>query len=129
MPKQGITNRQVQGGSTPIVTTTETVIAQLSGVSTDRADAIVNLEAVAQVTWGTGTTAATLRVRRGVDATGTLVGSAVAEGMAAGATDDMELQVQDQPGEVAGQSYVLTVQQTGASANGTAQQSSLAANY
>ena len=129
MPKQGVTSRQAQQGATAIPTTTETVICTLAGISTDRADAVVNLEAVAQVTWGTGTTGATLRVRRGIDATGVLVGTGVAETATAGQTTDEELQVQDFPGEVAGQSYVLTIQQTAASANGNSQQASLAANY
>jgi hypothetical protein len=40
-------------------------------------------------------------------------------GTAAGSTEDHDIQVTDTPGEVASQTYVLTVQQTAASANGS----------
>lgn len=129
MPRPSATNRQAQQGTTAVTLAAETVVCTLAGISTDRADAVVNLEAEAQITYGVGTTACTLRVRRGVDATGVLVGIAVAEGAVAGATDDLEVTVQDQPGEVAGQSYVLTAQQTGATGNGSSLQASLAANF
>lgn len=112
-----------------IPTTTETVLATVAGVSTQTADAVLTLEAVAQISTGTGTTSGTLRVRRGVDATGALVGVAQAETVTAGNTIDMELQVVDTPGEVAGQSYVVTYQATGASANSTSQQATLQVTY
>lgn len=119
----------VGAAATPLVTTAETVVATVGGVSTQSPDSLVILEAVVQVLYGTGTTGATIRVRRGTDATGAVVGTAVLENATAGVTGDLELQVQDAPGELAGGSYVVTVQQAGASGNGTFQQGSLQVSY
>lgn len=104
---------------TNIVTTAETVAATLPGVNTrDRLEPVA-VSGVAQVTAGVGTTALTPRVRRGVDATGVLVGEGNPLTVAAGNTLGVPFAAVDVPGEVAGQSYVLTVQQTAATGNGT----------
>lgn len=105
---------------TTITTTTETIAATITGLSTPRAGCKVQLTGTAQVTTGGSTTALTLRWRRGSTITDTVVGEANATQIdaAAGSTSDETLICEDTPGDVAGQTYVLTVQQTGAAANG-----------
>lgn len=109
---------------TPLVTTAETVVATVVVPSVPRANVKVQIKGYAQLTTGTNTTAVTPRIRRGTDATGTLVGEANAEQVkaAAGSTEEFSIMVEDAPGEVANQSYVLTLAQTAASANGSALQ-------
>lgn len=119
----------VQGAANVnIPTTTETVVCTLNGVTTQGPGAVVTLEAWLQVTVGTATTALVYRIRR-ASLTGTLVGVQTSEAIysAAGATEDHSLQENDSPGELAGGTYVLTVQQTAATGNGTAVASSLVA--
>lgn len=106
---------------TTLVTTTEAVICTLPGVSTDRPGQTVRLTGMAKITNGTGTTALNLRIRRD-----SLTGTEVSESnvvqieTAAASTEDHGINADDPiSGEVAGQVYVLTAQQTGASANGT----------
>lgn len=115
--------------NTTIVTTAETVLATVSGVSTPR-KTNVNLSGWAQVTTGTNTTSLVPRIRRGTDATGTLIGEGnpVTIGAAAGSTEDVEIRVSDPGVDLANGSYVLTVVQTGATANGTALQAGLTAS-
>ena len=112
-----------------ITTTVEKVVATLSGVSTPRTGIKIVLTGMAQVTTGGSTTALTVRVRRGTTITDTLVGEAnpLQVAAAAGSTETLDIQVEDFPGEVAGQSYVLTVQQTAAAADGACVQASLKA--
>ncbi len=108
--------------NTTLVTTSETVVATVSGVGTYRPGEIVRLRGEAKLTTGTATTAVTPRVRRD-SVTGTVVNeaNAITIGAAAGSTESFEVQCEDSfSGEVAGQTYVLTLEQTGASANGTA---------
>ena len=113
-----------------LVTTAETVIAALVGVSNYQAGQPVQLRGWCQWTPGTGTTGFTLRIRQGTDATGALVGEANAEGIegAVGATEDHEIELTHLPaGELANAGYVLTLQQAAASANGTVVQAKLEA--
>lgn len=104
-----------------ITTTTETVVATVTGISTPRAGVKVILSGMCQVTTGGSTTALTPRIRRGTAITDPLVGegNALQVATAAGGTEELAITVEDFPGEVAGQSYVLTVQQTAAAANGS----------
>jgi hypothetical protein len=114
---------------TALVTTAETVIATLAGVSTNQPGQTVALRGEAQITTGANTTAVTLRVRRD-SLTGALVGEANAAQVsaAAGSTEDHSVYVEEvAPGEFSGRTYVLTAQQTAASANGAAVQASLVA--
>lgn len=104
---------------TNIPTTVETVVLTIAGVTTPGAGSKVDLSATAQVTAGTGTTAYTPRWRRGVDATGALVGEGNPLTVAAGNTVPVAHDAQDTPADSAALSYVLTIQQTGASGNGT----------
>lgn len=116
-------------GDTTLVTTAETVVATLPGVSMSRPGQAVRLHGQVDVTTGGSTTALVLRVRRD-SLTGALVDEAktVQISAAAGSTEDHDIVVTDAPGtELAGQTYVLTVSQTGAAANGTAVHASLEA--
>lgn len=107
---------------TTLVTTAETVIATVAGVSTYRPGEVLAIAASASITTGTNTTALTFRVRRD-SLTGTVVNEIdpVQIEAAAGSTEDHTILCQDQlAGEIANGTYVLTVQQTAASANGNA---------
>lgn len=105
-----------------VTTTTETIVATIDNVSTPRPGCKVRLTGNVQLTTGTATSAVTVRWRRGTAITDTLVGEANAQQVAAaaGSTEELTHIVEDEPGEVAKQSYVLTVQQTAATADGTA---------
>lgn len=114
-----------------LVTTAETVVATVGGIDLPRPGVAVTVRGTAQLTTGTGTTAVTPRIRRGTAITDPLVGeaNAVTIGAAAGGTEEFSLEVVDSPGELAGGSYVLTLQQTAATGNGTALQASLDAEW
>lgn len=105
-----------------VPTTTETVVATLSGVTLPRSGMVVQLSGWVELTAGTATTAVTPRIRRGVDATGTLVGEAnpLAGGVVAGSATPWDVAGNDTPGDLANGTYVLTVQQTAATGAGTA---------
>jgi|SRR5688572_2866812 len=105
-----------------LTTTTETVVATLSGVSTSGAGRKIQLKGHAKITTGANTTALNLRIRRD-SLTGTVVDESnpVQVEAAAGSTEDHEIPAEDVPtGEIFNATYVLTAQQTGASADGTA---------
>jgi hypothetical protein len=120
-----------QGGdatNVTLVTSAETVVATVSGVSTPRKTS-VTIEGWAQVTTGASTTSLVPRIRRGTDINGTLIGEGnpVTIGAAAGGTEDVEIKVVDSGVDLANGSYVLTVVQTAASANGTSLQAGITA--
>lgn len=111
----------------PLVTTAETVVATLSNVGTTRPGEPITLKGWVQVTLGASTTAVTLRVRRD-----SLTGALVQEGnpaqisSAAGSTEEHEIEVNDLfSDERPNLTYVLTVAQTAASANGSVLQALL----
>lgn len=111
-----------------VPTTTETVVATLSGVSNYQPGQPVDLTGWLQILLGTATTNVTLRIRQGTDATGTLVGEANAEAIetAAGSVESHMIETRFQPaGEIANASFVLTIQQTAATGAGTVQQANL----
>lgn len=98
----------------------ETVVATLSGITTDGAGRRVALNGMIEHTTGTSTTAVVLRIRRGTDTTGTVVQTTTETIIGAvGSTDPYSVEVIDTPGDVNNQAYVLTVQQTGGAAAGT----------
>lgn len=107
------------GANVPNVT--ETVVATISGVTLPRAGMPVAITYAGTLLTGATTTGVTVRCRRGVDATGTLVGTAETPNVAAAAPVDLAGAYVDQPGELANASYVITVQQTAATAAGTSQ--------
>lgn len=114
---------------TSLVTTAETVVATLTGVGTNQPGQTVALRGVYQITLGASTTAVTTRVRRD-SLTGALVGEANVEQIstAAASTEEHVIEVEEvAPGEFSGRTYVLTVQQTAATGNGSVLQAELAA--
>lgn len=106
--------------NTTVTTTTETVVATLSGLSTRDPGEVVTVTGTVQFTVGTGGTAVTPRIRRGSTASGTVVGEGNPVSATAADTVSVTIQADDVPGEVAGQSYVLTVTQTAATGDGSA---------
>lgn len=115
--------------NTTLTTTAETVVATLNAPTPNRAGVVVTVRGWAQLTAGTGATAVTPRIRRGTTTSGDLVGEGNPVDATAGDTADNVITVNDSPGEVSSLSYVLTLEQTGATANGTALQASLSAEY
>ena len=104
----------------------ETVVCTLSGLTTRAGDA-VDIEGTLQVLGGTSGTDIRCRVRRGVDTTGALVGNIWRMDATGAINVNFSLNVTDFPPESQGLSYVLTVLNTGAAANGTAVLANLAA--
>lgn len=125
---QPVTRHTSASGAVNIPTTSETVVATLSDVETTGAGDAVDLQGSVDITAGTGATAVTLRVRRGGVA-GAVVRANNPQTIAAGNTATLDIEATDNPGDVAGQVYVLTVQQTAASANGTVNHADLRATY
>lgn len=103
-----------------LTTTSETAIVTTAPISTRGVSEPVQLAFVAQLTLGTGTTAVTPRVRRGSGVAGAVVGEGNPINGTAGQTLQFIFDVTDEPGDVAKQRYTFTLQQTGASADGTA---------
>lgn len=114
----------------PVTLQVETVVATVTGVSTPRRTD-VRIEGTIQIVPGTATTGMTLRIRRGVDATGVLIGEANPE-IVAGAVasaEDHYIKVKDPGVDLFNATYVLTVQQAAATGNGNVQQSSMTASW
>lgn len=105
------------GANIPAVT--ETVVATVSGVTLPRAGLSVALSYIGALLTGAGTTAVTIRCRRGVDTTGVIVPTSAAPTETAAATAELAGGWVDTPGELANASYVITLQQTAAGAAGT----------
>lgn len=119
-----------QATDTALVTTAETVVATLTGVSFSRPGQRVDLRGTINVTSGTGTTGFTLRVRED-SLTGAVVDEApvVTLDSAVGAPEDHEVTATHTPaGEIAGKTYVLTVAQVAATANGNVSHATLVAD-
>ena len=115
---------------TTLVTVAETVIATLSGVSTNQPGQTVALHGQATVASGGSTTGVTLRVRRD-NLIGALVGEALPDTLqgAAGTTETHDIYTEDSgAGEFSGRAYVLTMQQVAAAANGNVLTASLVAD-
>jgi len=110
--------------SVTLTTTTETALVSTTGLNT-YPNASVRVECMTIITAGTGTTAITPRIRRGSGTGGALVGNANAVTVTAGNTVVLIAIGEDVPGEVAGQLYTCTAQQTAATGNGTALQSEI----
>jgi len=108
----------------PLVTTAETVVVSSDLVLTPFATSRVIVIAWAQLTTGTATTAVTPRIRRGTVITGTLLGEAtpVTVGAAAGSTEQFYAIAFEERQSTDRVQYSFTLQQTAASANGSALQ-------
>jgi hypothetical protein len=112
------------GTDVTLTTTAETAIISSDPVRLPVATGRVLVRAWAQLTLGTACTAVTPRIRRGVGVAGALVGEGNAEQIktVAGSTEPFYLEaVEQRAGEDAVQ-YTFTLQQTGATGNGTALQ-------
>lgn len=116
--------------NTTLTTTSETVIATLTGVSTSSPGRTVRFKGMAKITTGTAATALNLRIRRD-----SLTGDEVTESnvvqveAAAGSTEDHDISGDDpRDSEVFNATYVLTAQQTAATGDGTAVYAYLAAD-
>lgn len=110
---------------TPVVTTAETAAVVSDPVSTGSGAEEITINGAVSITTGTGTTAVTLRCRRGSGVAGAVVGETEPVTIGAAASANIPYSFSDTPGEVAGQLYTLTVQQTAASANGTINNASI----
>lgn len=111
----------------PVVTGSETAAITSAGISTPNPGASVTISGMVVMTYGTGTTAVVVRIRRGSGLTGTIIAEADPLTVAAGNTSEQTFWGVDVPGDVASLPYTVTVQQTGASANGTVLMSELTA--
>lgn len=113
-PRAGQTTRSTSfQADVPLPAATETVVAAIAGLSTDGNADRIEVHGWAQCSDAAGVTNLTARVRRGVDTTGVLVGEANPIAAAASQVVQVDIDVIDAPGDVAGQGYVLTVTATG----------------
>ena len=115
------------GTSVTLTTTTENVAVSSGPVKTPLQTHRVVIIGWAQVTTGAGTTDMTPRIRRGTAITGALVGEANAEEnkvVAAETEPVFIMAVEERAGEESVE-YSLTVQQGGATGNGTIIQSAI----
>jgi hypothetical protein len=99
----------------------ETVVATLTGVDLRFSDQVIKLQGVVNFTVGTSGNAATLRLRRD-SLTGTQVGTTItlpASTIVATAVATGLINFSDQPGNVAGATYVMTLQVASAAAIST----------
>ena len=122
------TDTVLVAGTVP-ATSAETVAIILPGNVSVPVGTLIVLEAVATWTAGSSTTAIVARIRRGTTTAGTLVGQAFTNPATASAANTIAAQCADTPGEVAGQQYCLTLQQTSGAANGSALFASLQASW
>lgn len=108
----------------------ETVIATLGSINTDVAGALVLLEGSASFLLGATGTEVVLRIRRGTTTAGAEVAKAIFNALTAAKQYGLTIQCQDRPeGEIASGSYVLTVENVGATTEGEATQADLSATF
>jgi hypothetical protein len=129
MPSTWKQSQQATVNSGTITTTTELATAVLPGIATGPGGSAVQLLAVIAFTTGTGVTSVTVRVRQGSGITGTVVGSSGAVVIAASTAGVVPIEVIDNPAEVNGLQYALTIQQAAATGNGSVTLATLIANY
>jgi hypothetical protein len=110
-----------------IPTTSETVVITSPLVKIPVSTCRVWVAGRCQLTSGTGTTAVTVRIRRGTTTAGTLIGAGISEAIksAAGSTEPFALSVVDTLAGADAVQYVLTLQQAGATANGSVPQAAI----
>lgn len=102
-----------------VSTTTETIAATSDPVTPPRAGVRAFIRAYVIMTAGTGTTAITAAIRAGTLVTGTLVSEQHAVSATAGDTVLLVVMGEQVLGDVGQAQYNVTVDQTGASADGT----------
>jgi hypothetical protein len=113
------------GGSVSVTTTAETVVVTSAPTSTEATEGVVAIEGVIDLTVGTGGLTATLNIRRGTTAGGTLVQSIGPLTVVAANRYQASIVAVDRPGIVTGLQYCLTVTVGSASGNSTANYSSI----
>jgi hypothetical protein len=114
-------NHTVAASAVTVPTTTETVLATLGPFNENMAGEFaqgVACDGNINLTAGTGATAVTMRIRRG-GLTGTLIGVASVQTVTAGNVVNIPIAELDPTLVQVGVTYVVTLQQTAASANGT----------
>lgn len=122
MPGWAVRYTQDSQAATNLANGVETVVATLTGVSNGGPGTKVDLSGFLNVLTGAASTTVTLRIRRGIDTTGVLVGQPAPTPAAAAVSTDANIACTDLPaGELANQSYVLTAVVAGGAAAGTAQ--------
>jgi len=122
--EKGVTSRTT---NVTLTTTTETAIVTSPLVPVPLATALIVIRAWVQLTTGAGTTGVTVRIRRGSDTTGTLVGEANVETAkaVAGSTEPFSITVSEARQDLHMAEYTLTLQQAAATADGTALQATI----
>lgn len=108
----------------------ESIIATLAGISTDVGGANIILEGSIAFLLGATGTEVVVRIRRGTTTGGTEVAKGTFNALTAAKSYGLSIQCVDQPeGELASQSYVMTVENVGATTEGEATQASLTATF
>lgn len=108
----------------------ESVVCTLPAISTDTPGATIILEGSIAFLLGATGTEVIVRVRRGTTTAGAEVAKATFNALTAAKSYGLAIQCVDRPeGEVASQSYVLTVENVGATTEGEALQASLTATF
>lgn len=110
-----------QTASVTVPTTTETAIVTGNFVNPPFQNAKAVVEGIVMLTVGASTTTVTMRIRRNPTAENVIVGVSVPVTEIAGNLVQIAYQVADAPIGPGPVQYQVTVQQTGATANGTAQ--------
>lgn len=105
--------------STTVTTTTETVMVTGNFVNPPFQTAKAMVSGTVNLLTGTGTTAVVLRIRRNPNAENVQVGAALTITAAATTTVQLSMQAADAIPDGRPVQYAVTVQQTGAGANGT----------
>src|SRR5579884_2012933 len=119
MPRGLIELGTIAGGTANVPTTAETVVGTATPVSVD-AGQMAAIDGTVDLTTGAATTAVTVRVRRG-SVNGTLVGTVGPVAAAAATRVALPFAAVDNPGAALDETaYVVTVAQTAATGNGTA---------
>jgi hypothetical protein len=106
------------GAGVSLTSTNEVVVATITGVQTNNIHRRLLLSGVVEVNPGTGATSLTLKIRRD-SVSGTAIGTAVTVACTASTKISASIAATDEPGEVAGKTYVLTAKQGAASGDGT----------
>lgn len=104
---------------TALPSNTEAAIQISPAMSVTQDGDPIAVTGTANITTGTGTTAVTVRCRRGTGVAGALVGVSIVHPQAASTQDEISFDFTDSPGAVAGQTYSITVQQTAGTGAGT----------
>lgn len=110
-----------------VPTTTETSVLVSPKVPVPVQTGLIHIRAWVQWTTGTGTTAATVRIREGSGLSGTLVNQQVQQsiGAAAGGIEGFVTEATVAVQNVDTVQYTLSIAQSGATGNGTVQQAAL----